>query len=200
MNNSQAWIKAGYDVFAREGYEGVHVERIARILNLNKSGFYHYFHSRFIFFEHLIQHHYDRVALMVQDIENVHTFDPDYLEVMINHQVTVMFNKQLIQSRHSGLFEEALCLVNDMTDRATVPLWASFLSMSDQPELALRYFQLIRDVVYARITWDNFNPEFLRGIASEAKAIIEGTVMRKHFSLNAQEIKSEFFSYISRVS
>jgi len=34
-----AWIKAGYKLLGKEGVDGVKVERLARILQLNKSGF-----------------------------------------------------------------------------------------------------------------------------------------------------------------
>jgi AcrR family transcriptional regulator len=41
--NSSAWTEVGYALFAEEGLDGIQVERLARILKLNKSGFYHYF-------------------------------------------------------------------------------------------------------------------------------------------------------------
>ena len=41
--NLSVWTEAGYKLFAEEGLEGIQVERLARILQLNKSGFYHYF-------------------------------------------------------------------------------------------------------------------------------------------------------------
>ena len=128
MNNSQRWMNEGYDLFAREGPEGIQVERLARVLGLNKSGFYHHF-----------------------------------------------------------------------GDRNTY-LASTYVEMSDQPELALRYFRLIRDVVYARINFDNFTPEFLRIIVSEAKAIMEESIRHKRLSLYSQQVKSEFFSFISGVS
>ena len=41
-NTSQKWIEAGYERFAHEGPHGIQVERLARIIGVNKSGFYHY--------------------------------------------------------------------------------------------------------------------------------------------------------------
>jgi hypothetical protein len=47
MTNSkktiQGWLDVGYKIFAHEGPEGIQVERLARILGVNKSGFYHFF-------------------------------------------------------------------------------------------------------------------------------------------------------------
>ena len=41
--HSLAWLEVGYSLFAAEGPDGIQIERMARILQLNKSGFYHYF-------------------------------------------------------------------------------------------------------------------------------------------------------------
>jgi hypothetical protein len=81
-----------------------------------------------------------------------------------------------------------------------MPVWSKYLEMSDQPELALRYFKLIRDVAYARISFENFTPEFLRIIVSEAKAIMEETAQRKQLSLYSGEVKSQFFSFMAGAS
>jgi AcrR family transcriptional regulator len=43
VKNSLLWTEEGYNIFAKEGLDAIQVERLARILHLNKSGFYHYF-------------------------------------------------------------------------------------------------------------------------------------------------------------
>jgi hypothetical protein len=40
-NSIRTWLEAGYDQFADEGLEGLQIERLSRITNLNKSGYYH---------------------------------------------------------------------------------------------------------------------------------------------------------------
>ena len=52
------WIEAGYEIFAHEGPEGVQIEKLARKVGLNKSGFYHYFSDRDVFFTRLLEYHY----------------------------------------------------------------------------------------------------------------------------------------------
>lgn len=42
-SKSQLWVDVGYNLFAKEGMDGLQIERLARILQLNKSGFYHHF-------------------------------------------------------------------------------------------------------------------------------------------------------------
>jgi len=122
MKNSQAWINAGYDLFAQEGYEGLMVERLARILNLNKSGFYHYFGAHEIYFECLVRHHHRMVDLLIKDIGNIRTFDPGYLHVLVNHPVKVIANMQLMRNQHIKIFEQTLNEVNHKVNGAIVTL------------------------------------------------------------------------------
>lgn len=56
-NNASVWTEGGYKIFANEGTEGIQVERLARILNLNNSGFYHYFGDLKSFIDELLKLH-----------------------------------------------------------------------------------------------------------------------------------------------
>jgi AcrR family transcriptional regulator len=182
MNNSQAWINVGYELFAQEGHEGLQVERLARILNLNKSSFYHYFGDRTIYFEDLIQHHHKRVDLLIKDIENIRTFDPGYLHTLVNHPVTVMANMQLMRNRHIKLFDDAFIKANQKINHAIAILWSEYLGLPDQPELAMRYFQMIQDAFYTRVTFDRLHYEFLHDMVAEAKSIIEMVMLESNTS------------------
>jgi len=48
------WIELGYKLFAELGDTGINVEKMARILKVNKSSFYWHFKTRKIFIEQLI--------------------------------------------------------------------------------------------------------------------------------------------------
>ncbi len=173
MNNSPIWIKAGYDLFAQEGHEGLQVERLARILGLNKSGFYHYFGNHDIYFEYLVQHHHEQVDRLVRDIGTIQRFDPDYLEVMLHHRDTVMATMQLVRNRHIKLFEKAFTETNHKIDQALLPIWSLYLGIPHQPELAQRYQAMVRDVFYSRVKPELMNYEFLHDLYSEAKSLVE---------------------------
>jgi len=200
MNNSHVWINVGYDLFACEGHEGLQVERLARILNLNKSGFYHYFGSHDIFFECLVQHHRRRVDLLIEDIGNIRTFDPGYLHVLVNHHTTVLANMQLMRNQHIQLFEHAFNEVNQKINGAMVTLWSEYLGMPDQPELALRYFNMTSALLYTRVTYHNLNFEFLHQIASEAKMLFEDLITSELSIPNHQIMRSEFLNVANGVA
>ena len=48
------WINLGYRIFSEQGASGIVVEKMARILNVNKSSFYWHFKTRKVFIENLI--------------------------------------------------------------------------------------------------------------------------------------------------
>lgn len=178
MGNSQLWLRVGYELFAEEGHEGLQVERLARMLGRNKSGFYHYFNDRDVYFEYLVQHHQERVDQIIKDIHDIHSFDPELLNVMIRHRVTIIANMQLLRNRHIRLFEKAFKDTNDKLDHLLLPLWARHMGQAGLPDHAGRlfqYFDLIRDAFYARVTFDTMNYEFLHDHFSKAKSLIDRT-------------------------
>lgn len=82
------WIEIGYDLFANEGPEGVQVERMSRILKLNKSGFYHHFGNMELFSSELVTYHHHMIELYLADAAACKNIDPEYLEVMVKHKHT----------------------------------------------------------------------------------------------------------------
>ncbi len=48
------WINLGYKLFSEQGDTGIIVEKMAKILKVNKSSFYWYFKTKTIFIEELI--------------------------------------------------------------------------------------------------------------------------------------------------
>ncbi len=192
MNNSPIWINAGYELFAQEGHEGLQVERLARILSLNKSSFYHYFGTRDIYFELLMNHHHQMVDLLIDDIGKIRTFDPGYLQVMVNHQSTVLATMQLVKNRHIKLFDHAYSEVKHRINGAIATLWSEYLGMSDHPELALRYFEMTQALFYTRITCHTLNYDVLHQIASEAKEIFDDLVMSELSIPSPQIMRTAF--------
>jgi AcrR family transcriptional regulator len=73
------WIETGYNLFAHQGIDCVNIERLAKTLGLNKSGFYHYFQDRDSFLEQLMLHHTDMADLIIRDLRSVKQFDPGFI-------------------------------------------------------------------------------------------------------------------------
>src|SRR5688572_17997856 len=171
--NSSIWTEAGYDLFAAEGIEGIQVERLARILNLNKSGFYHYFGDLVGYCEELIELHKRKADLFLADVAKVKSIDPDYLMVLVHHKNPCMFHLQLIRSKNNPLFYKTAEQIDQQEEVLVGELWSEYLGIQDHPTLAMRYFNIVRDMLYARINFRNFDYHTLHKLIGEAKAVMQ---------------------------
>lgn len=171
-NSLQTWIDNGYTLFAREGLEGIQVERLARISTFNKSGFYHYFGDRDTYLEQLMNHHYNIAKVFAQEAQVINQFDPDFIHLLLRHSNAILAHRQLVRNRHLPFCAAWYDKINDLVDKFIVPKWAEFLGMDGNIEYAARYFDQVRDMFYARITADNFHEEFLRALLQEARSLI----------------------------
>ncbi len=178
----QKWISAGYDLFAQEGHEGIQIERLARIVGLNKSGFYHYFGDLDLYFEHLMVHHRVMANLFSNSITSCSSFDPDYLHLLVKHKTTVLAQNQLARNRHIKIFIETYDGVNDNVDRAVLPIWSLFLGIPDNTSVALRYYEMTRHAFLSQVTSDNLTYELCHQVAYEAKSIIQEMMQNENLS------------------
>lgn len=168
------WIQAGYDLFATEGMEFVNIERLARITGLNKSGFYHHFSDRDGFLEELLQHHCGQARLMTQDLSSIQAIDPDMLEILIKWKTGVLAHQQLVKNRHQKQCFDCLKKINDFIDPIVIPHWARYVGLPNNPKLAFHYYEIVRDMFYARLTPDLFQRDALRAlIVEEAKGLLQ---------------------------
>ena len=166
------WIETGYDLLASEGLEALQVERLARLVGLNKSGFYHYFGTREGFLKDLMNHHTFKAEGMAEHIKVCADFDPGFIHVMLDHHLVILVHMQLVRSRHNPLLLVGLERANAIVDVYIVPLWATFVGMVDNPDLAGRFFSMVRDMFYARVTAENMRYEYIQAMATEARAIV----------------------------
>jgi AcrR family transcriptional regulator len=173
MKSYHLWITAGYEVFSKEGPAGIMIERLAHILNLNKSGFYYYFGSLETYFEHLMLYHGQQSEEFVAQAKSMKNFLPDYIQFMSDYQLPVMVQRQLSRSRHIPVFGKMYEEVHRKVDPVILPLWADFIETNDDPALALQYLDLYRESFYARVTPDMLSFEFMCDLSLEAKDICQ---------------------------
>ena len=170
--NLSVWTQEGYNLFSREGLDGIQVERLARILGLNKSGFYHYFGDLEGFCNELVSLHKKQVGDFLKDVDNTSKLDPDYLHLLIKYSETVMFQVQLRRSQNPVLYALSEW-VDRKVDLALQRLWSEFMDLPDNSDAAHRYYPIVRDMFYTRISFQNLNYTFLHNLVSDAKAIMD---------------------------
>lgn len=174
--NSSQWVEEGYTLFAKEGPDGIQIERLARILQLNKSGFYHYFGDLEGFFEHLLNKHTKKAELYLADIRKISTIDPEYLHLLVKHKMPTLFHMQLIRNKENPLFANLIERIDREERNALQELWSDFLGFHDEPALAMRYFDLINGKFYSRVSFSNFDYPFICGLITEAKVLMQQIV------------------------
>lgn len=176
-NNLSAWAEQGYALFAEEGMNGIQVERLARMLHLNKSGFYHYFGDLDIFYLELLALHQKKALAYMDDLRCIRSIDPEYFEAVLRHKATIIFQSQLIRANEPIALKVAGIVDKDV-ESVLGNTWREYLGFLDSPSLAMRYFAIVRDMCYARMNSRNISSVFLRCLITEAKVVMQGMAER----------------------
>lgn len=169
---------------AREGLKGLQVEGLARNLNLNKSGFYHYFGDLDSFCKALIQMHERIAENYFQELREINTIDPDYFHLLMRYKVSVMFQMQLFMVKNNQLFQSIAGQIERKENTIVQPLWSEYWGIADNPDITIRYFNIVRDMFYARITFENFEYSYLKNLIAETKEIIHQVSNRELYIEN----------------
>jgi len=172
LKASEKWIVAGYELFAKEGPVGIQVERLARILNLNKSGFYHYFGDMENFSRQLIRYHYRLFGQFLDEYADCQNVDPEYLNIVVKHKISVMGQMQMVRNKSNPLFYNVNKELDEQVVRIGQRIWAKHLDIHNNPDLVSMYLGLVRDMFYSRITLERFTFDYLQTLAQEAKEIV----------------------------
>ena len=174
----ETWTKTGYELLGMEGLEGIKIERLAKILHLNKSGFYYYFGTMESYCKTLIQYHVLQAKIVAMEIADCANIDPDLLLLIVKHKTFFLVESQLlVKGRlHGGDdLEEAGKIINE----DLLLLWRKTSSLPDDRSILLACLNIIRHFFYARIDADNVNYEFLHSLTSEVKGVLDKVSMHE---------------------
>jgi AcrR family transcriptional regulator len=167
----EKWVKAGYQLLATDEIDGINIERLARALKANKSGFYHYFGTKEEYFKHLVRHHIRLAQRVAVEIQHCNTIDPDLLLVIVKEKIFFLVEGQLLVKGNllKGKVDttEAGRIVTD----EVVALWQNLNEPFTDWKSALATVDIIRHYFYARIDAQNMNYKFLHTLAEELKGM-----------------------------
>jgi len=175
----ETWIKAGYELLGQEGMEGMRIERLARSLHLNKSGFYYYFGDMSAFMKGLIKYHVGRAKVIGMEIAMCENLDPDLLLLIVKHKEFFLVEAQLVVKSRVSHYYEDFDEAGIMISKKLLPLWKKSRNQIEDPAASLAYLNIIRHFVYARINPDNINYEFLHELAVETKGVLDKVIVKK---------------------
>ncbi|MDZ7608580.1 MAG: TetR/AcrR family transcriptional regulator [Cyclobacteriaceae bacterium] len=178
-NNAINWIEVGYELFALEGPEGIQVERLSRILHLNKSGFYHYFENRHRYMDCLLSEHVAKAKSLTAEIDLLGNIIPDLLQLLLRYKTTICFHRQLLIHHANPELYKCFNDINSHTDQALLPHWADFIGLPEDHELASRYFGIARDMFYSRITPKTISIQLFEEIVREAQSVVRDLLIKR---------------------
>jgi AcrR family transcriptional regulator len=173
------WIKAGYDLLATEGSEGVKIERLARILQLNKSGFYHYFNTTDSFFRCLLNYHVRMADVVAAALSHCNTID-DVLLVVVRYKMFFLIESQLLGKNRIPHFQFSAQEAGKIIDEELVSLWDRAGDIQYERETVMAYLNIIRHFFYVRITADEICYDFLLNLATETRCMLEKLNSDRH--------------------
>src|SRR5688500_1990322 len=133
---TEAWIKVGYRLFSYEGFESLKVERLARSLELNKSGFYHYFGSMNTYLKGLLEYHVKFAKKVTEEVASCKNLDPDLLLLIIKYKSFFLVESQLLVKCKPIQFGEDVSTAGKIVGIELLPLWRKFTQLPEEPAAA----------------------------------------------------------------
>ncbi|HTF22274.1 MAG TPA: TetR/AcrR family transcriptional regulator [Chryseolinea sp.] len=82
-NGLLTWVSEGYSLYAKEGKDGIQVERLARMVGVNKSSFYHYFGDLEGYHAEILRLHERNVDMFLRELQLTTRVDPDYMLLLV---------------------------------------------------------------------------------------------------------------------
>ena len=148
------------------------VERLAKKIGNNKSGFYHYFIDRECFFEELMVFHSQQGEKFANELSLIKEFMPGYPQLLCKYKTGTIVQMQLRINFDNPLFKKYYTIVKERNNKYQIPLWAKYLNTNDL-QLAQELFLIVSDLMVARVESKNINIDFLVGMLSGIKMTVE---------------------------
>jgi AcrR family transcriptional regulator len=175
-NNKEIWIFKGYETFALLGQNGLKIEPLSKIVGKSKSSFYHHFADLELFTDYLLKHHIEQSYIIAKKEHQAKNINPDLINILIEHKIDLLFNRQLRISQHINTFSNTLIQSNKIVGDAFVKVWVKDLSLRLTQNQIEGIFTLALENFYLLINADNLNYEWLCAYFENLKKITNSFV------------------------
>lgn len=168
---TKPWIKVGYQIFAYEGAAGLKIERLSKRIGKNKSSFYHLFTDVEIFTKHLLEYHLAQTEIIAEKEFNCSS-KKELIDILIEHKIDLLFNRQLRIHRENSNFEACFSKVNQITGKAIARIWSEIIDLKNNAYLAELIFKLSLENFFLQITDETINHDWLNNYFDELRTLI----------------------------
>lgn len=174
--NELPWIKAGYELFSLHGPDAVKIEKIARIVGISKSSFYHHFADMSIFNERLMEYHLLCAKALAEKAKQCNEFVPDVLQMLVDAKPDILFQRQLRIHRSNVAYQLCFERAHSMVSDEYMHLWAAMLGLENQMNIARNIFAVTTDLFYQRLTAEIFTYQWTEAFVAEIKIFINDVI------------------------
>jgi AcrR family transcriptional regulator len=169
----QPWIEAGYQIFSKEGPNGLKVDQLARKIGISRSSFYHLFADLDVFQEKLLAHHAQRAQLAAEKVKTCKVMEPDFILLIVDEKDYVLFNRQLRIHRDNPAFKAGFENAIAIVGKETIGIWTEMVGLQHNPEMARSVFKMTADILFHRMTEENMSYEWLKAFVTEIKLFVK---------------------------
>ncbi len=160
-DSKEIWIQVGYELFALKGLREIKIESLARKVGISKSSFYHHFADLEIFTEYLLKHHIAQSCIMAEKEQKAQNIFPELIEVLLEHKIDLLFNRQLRINRNNPTFAPVLAKSNAIVGNSFVMVWVKDLNLKLSPNQLAALFELALENFFLQINADNLTRSWL---------------------------------------
>jgi AcrR family transcriptional regulator len=175
-DNKEIWIKAGYEIFAISGQEALKIEPLAKKVGKSKSSFYHFFADVEVFVEHLLKFHLIQSESIAKKEQNAATIDPDLINILVEHKIDLLFNRQLRINQNITAFSETLTSSNRIIGDSFVQVWIQDLGLQFSQKQLEAIFSLALENFFLQINTSNLNHPWLKAYFSNLKKVTKNLI------------------------
>lgn len=169
--NELIWIKAGYEVFAISGSGKLKIESLAQKVGISKSSFYHYFADMEVFTQLLMNYHLEQSKIVAEKERNAQNISPELIDVLIEHKIDLLFNRQLRFFQEKKLYKETLIKSNQIVGKEFITVWVKDLNLTLNRAQIESLFELALENFFLQINIENLNSQWLTAYFEHLKII-----------------------------
>lgn len=176
IDTREIWIKVGYETFAVSGPHGLKIEPLAKKVGKSKSSFYHFFADLEIFIDDLLNYHIQQSRIIAEKEQNAKNIHPELINILIEHKIDLLFNRQLRINRDRKIFFDVLVKSNEIVGNSFVMLWVKDLELNLTQKQLESIFELALENFYLQINTETLNHQWLSAYFTNLKKLVKNFV------------------------
>ncbi|WP_089743300.1 TetR/AcrR family transcriptional regulator [Chryseobacterium taihuense] len=170
-NTRNIWIITGYEMLALQGENALKIEMLAKKIGISKSSFYHHFADMQLFVEALLNYHLEQSKVIAEKERLAQTIQPELIEILVEHKIDLLFNRQLRFNQQKNEFRETLEKSNQIIGNEFVRIWATDLQLNLSVKQLESIFELALENFFLQINPENITFEWISNYFENLKRI-----------------------------